>query len=421
MTSRKAVTNENMDDENVGNTRVTRAKAVALGTSENDVKKPLTTKAGGATAAARKRSALSNLSTNASKNEGVKERKPLATKGGLAKAAQPSRVNKPARSASTRSLLVKEKATNSLELKRPASGSGAGGHASKKRQTTSASSVEASVKQEEEDKVEVSKSKEIKLSVEIIQSHEQEEEVTVTEDEDGEVGPSYEMTPPPQATDVVIPDLDGDDVNDPLMVSEYVGEIFEYLRNLEANSMPNANYMDAQTDLEWQMRGVLVDWLLEVHARFRLLPETMFLAVNIIDRFLSRKIVQLDRLQLVGVTALFIASKYEEVLSPHISNFRNVADNAFSEDEILSAERFVLAALDYDLSYPNPMNFLRRISKADQYDVQVRTVAKYLLEISCLDHRFLKFAPSLVAAAAMYLARIVLAREEWVSCVYSDI
>ncbi|KAK4928831.1 G2/mitotic-specific cyclin [Elasticomyces elasticus] len=208
-------------------------------------------------------------------------------------------------------------------------------------------------------------------------------------------------------------DLDSEDLDDPLMVAEYVHEIFDYLKELEQATMPNPNYMENQGELEWKMRGILVDWLLEVHTRFRLLPETLFLAVNIIDRFLSCKIVQLDRLQLVGVTAMFIASKYEEVLSPHVQNFRHVADDGFTEQEILSAERFVLSALDYDLSYPNPMNFLRRISKADNYDIQTRTLGKYLLEIGCLDHRFIQYPPSHVAAAAMYLARLVLERGEW--------
>src|SRR6202012_169078 len=104
-------------------------------------------------------------------------------------------------------------------------------------------------------------------------------------------------------------------------------------------------------------------------------------AVNIVDRFLSAKIVPLDKLQLVGVTAMFIASKYEEVLSPHVGNFVHIADDGFTVEEVLSAERYILATLKYDLSYPNPMNFLRRISKADGYDMQTRTLAKYLIEI----------------------------------------
>lgn len=210
-------------------------------------------------------------------------------------------------------------------------------------------------------------------------------------------------------------DLDDEDADDPLMVSEYVNEIFDYLRELEPATQPNPDYMDHQDDLQWKMRGILVDWLIEVHTRFRLLPETLFLAVNIVDRFLSSKVVMLDKLQLVGVTAMFIAAKYEEVFSPHVQYFRHVADDGFTEEEILRAERFVLSTLDYNLSYPNPMNFLRRISKADQYDFQTRTVAKYLMEISLLDHRFMEFMPSHVAAAAMYLSRMMLERGPWVS------
>ena len=112
---------------------------------------------------------------------------------------------------------------------------------------------------------------------------------------------------------------------------------------------------------------------------------------------------------------MFIAAKYEEVLSPHVQNFRHVADDGFTEAEILAAERFVLGALNYDLSYPNPMNFLRRISKADSYEIQTRTLGKYFLEISLVDHRFLEYQPSHIAAASMYLARLILERGEWVS------
>lgn len=213
----------------------------------------------------------------------------------------------------------------------------------------------------------------------------------------------------------IMAELDAEDLDDPSMCAEYVRDIFDYYKELETVTMPNANYMDHQDDLEWKMRGILVDWLIEVHTRFRLLPETLFLAINIVDRFLSSKVVPLDKLQLVGITAMFIASKYEEVLSPHVGNFVHVADDGFTVDEVLSAERYTLSTLKYDLSYPNPMNFLRRISKADNYDIQTRTVGKYLMEISLVDHRFLEYRQSHIAAASMYLARMILERGAWVS------
>jgi G2/mitotic-specific cyclin 1/2 len=198
------------------------------------------------------------------------------------------------------------------------------------------------------------------------------------------------------------------------MAAEYVVEIFEYMKELEQATMPNHRYMEQQSHIDWRMRGILVDWLVEVHTRFKLLPETLFLAVNIIDRFLSRKVVQVEKLQLVGVSAMFLAAKYEEVISPHVSSFRHVSDDGFTDDEILNAERYLLLNIDYDLSYPNPLNFLRRISKADGYDVEARTLGKYLLEISCVDHRFMRFPGSQVAAAAMYLSRLILDRGDWV-------
>lgn len=209
-------------------------------------------------------------------------------------------------------------------------------------------------------------------------------------------------------------DLDKEDADDPLMVSEYVVEIFDFLYNMQEKYMPNPNYMDDQKHLEWEMRGVLVDWLVEVHCKFRLLPETLFLAINIVDRFMSARVVSLNKVQLVGIAALFVAAKYEEVFTPAIQNYAYISDGGYEEDDILNAERFVLQVLGFDMCYPNPMNFLRRISKADNYDIQSRTIGKYLLEISLLDYRLLKFLPSENAAAAMYLSRKILSRKpEW--------
>ncbi|EIN08829.1 A/B/D/E cyclin [Punctularia strigosozonata HHB-11173 SS5] len=208
-------------------------------------------------------------------------------------------------------------------------------------------------------------------------------------------------------------DLDAEDADDPQMVSEYVAEIFAYLKEVEQKTMPSPHYMDSQKELAWKMRGILTDWLIQVHFRFRLLPETLFLAVNIIDRFLSARVVSLQKLQLVGIVCMFIAAKVEEVVAPSASNFLYCADSTYTENEILQAEKYILKTIDWDLSYPNPMHFLRRISKADNYDVQARTVGKYLLEISCLEWRLLPAPPSLLAAASIWLARLILGREEW--------
>ena len=422
----RVLTNEN--DENSGRTRVTRAKTAALSGTGNghaevtkksvQAKKSVSSVSAANVAQPRKRAALGDVS-NVVKSEYEETRetkKSVHNKAGLvSKAAQPSRVQKTSRTNSSRSILGAKDKNASSELKRPSSGSGAGNHAVKKRNTHT--SVKESTEDTEPENVQPSKTKsvvsvEIESSIKISKTEQTIEEASVTKSEEKATAPSSADIAHVQS---VIRELETGDYEDPRMVAEYANEIFSYLNELEFATMANPDYMTDQSELDWKMRGILVDWLLEVHTRFRLLPETLFLAVNIIDRFLSCKVVQLDRLQLVGVTAMFIASKYEEVLSPHVQNFRNVADDGFTENEILSAERFILAALDYDLSYPNPMNFLRRISKADNYDIETRTLGKYLLEISCLDHRFINHQPSQIAAAAMYLARVALGKGKWVS------
>jgi hypothetical protein len=178
---------------------------------------------------------------------------------------------------------------------------------------------------------------------------------------------------------------------------------------------PNPYYMDYQTEIQWSMRSVLMDWIVQVHLRFGLLPETLFLCANYIDRFLSAKVVSLNKLQLVGATALFVASKYEEINCPSVQEIVYMVDNGYTMDEVLKAERFMLSMLQFELGWPGPMSFLRRISKADDYDLETRTLAKYLLEITIMDERFLGCTPSYTAAGAHCMARMMLQKGDWVS------
>ena len=410
----------NENDENGPSTRLTRAKAAALTNNEDQVgnvpaKKPLQTKKAATNTTTngpqRRRAALGDVSnvTKAENTETKEGKKPAASKVGLTSKAtsQTGGVQKLSRTNSSRTGLSANANTKkpATEVKRPGSGSGVG--STQMKRTSSQKSVQEKTLQAEEPprkKVDVEKkAAQEQAAVEKISTVKEEAEAPV------ETGENIK-----EAFEDAVLDLDTEDLDDPLMVAEYVVEIFDYLKDLEMETQPNPDYIEHQPDLEWKMRGILVDWLIEVHTRFRLLPETLFLAVNIIDRFLSAEVVALDRLQLVGVTAMFIASKYEEILSPHVANFSHVADETFSDKEILDAERHILATLEYNMSYPNPMNFLRRISKADNYEIQARTLAKYLLEISLLDHRFLAYPQSHVSAAAMYLARVILDRPPWV-------
>lgn len=208
-------------------------------------------------------------------------------------------------------------------------------------------------------------------------------------------------------------DVNDEDTFDVTMVAEYSPEIFNYMRQLEHRLLPKADYMNIQDELKWEMRSVLIDWVVQVHSRFNLLPETLFLTVNYIDRFLSKRKVSLSRFQLVGAVALFIAAKYEEINCPTIQEVAYMADNAYSVEEFLKAERFMIDVLEFDMGWPGPMSFLRRTSKADDYDYETRTLAKYFLEITIMDHRFVASKPSWLAAGSHYLSRKILNKGKW--------
>ncbi|CAI4062428.1 B-type cyclin CLB6 SKDI_07G3570 [Saccharomyces kudriavzevii IFO 1802] len=202
--------------------------------------------------------------------------------------------------------------------------------------------------------------------------------------------------------------LDSLETNDPFMVAEYTDSIFSHLYERETQTLPTHNYlMDAESPyhLKSSMRALLIDWLIEVHEKFQCLPETLFLAINLLDRFLSQNVVKLNKLQLLCITCLFIACKFEEVTLPKVANFAYITDGAATVEDIKKAEIFVLSSLGYNISLPNPLNFIRRISKVDDYCIETRNMAKFILEYSICCNKFIHLKPSYLAAMSMYIAK----------------
>ncbi|KAJ2373579.1 G2/mitotic-specific cyclin, partial [Coemansia sp. RSA 2607] len=208
-------------------------------------------------------------------------------------------------------------------------------------------------------------------------------------------------------------DIDAEDAEDPLMVSEYITDIINNMRESEGKFIPDRTYMNNQDELNWEMRRVLIDWMIRVHCQLRMVPETLFLAVNLVDRFLSRRQVSTTMLQLAGVAGLLIACKYEETTCPLLEDLVYLSGNAYTAAEIKNAEIYMLTNLDFELSYPSPLTFLRRVSKAEKYNIQTRSVAKYCMEICLMDHRLIHHPPSLIATAGICLARRMLDAGPW--------
>ncbi|XP_030044580.1 G2/mitotic-specific cyclin-B2 isoform X3 [Microcaecilia unicolor] len=209
-----------------------------------------------------------------------------------------------------------------------------------------------------------------------------------------------------------VEDIDVGDSSKPQLCSEYVKDIYVYLRNLEAQQRVYPRYLEG-TEINERMRTILVDWLVQVHSRFLLLQETLYMSIAVLDRFLQVQPVSRKKLQLAGVTALLIASKYEEIYAPEIGDFVYITDNAYSRDQIKEMEMIILRELNFELGRPLPLHFLRRASKSSDSDVEQHTLAKYLMELTLVDYDMVHFLPSEIAAAALCLSQKVLGQGTW--------
>lgn len=90
--------------------------------------------------------------------------------------------------------------------------------------------------------------------------------------------------------------IDAPDAKDPQLCAEYAVEIFEFLRQSEGENVARPGYMERQDDINEKMRSILIDWLVEVHLKFKLVPESLYLTVNLIDRYLESEQVNRQKL-----------------------------------------------------------------------------------------------------------------------------
>ena len=212
-------------------------------------------------------------------------------------------------------------------------------------------------------------------------------------------------------------DIDSN-MNDIGSCAEYAVEIYENLRVSERQRRPLCSYMESvQTDVNPAMRSILVDWLVEVGLEYRLSSDTLFMSVAFIDRFLSLKDVKRNKLQLVGITSMLVASKYEEIYAPQVDEFCFITDNTYNREEVLNMERDLLRLLEFDLTQPNTKTFLRRYIKAASAEISLDVVfeflVSYLAELTLMDYSLLKFLPSQIAASCIVLGLFLLDKPTW--------
>lgn len=199
------------------------------------------------------------------------------------------------------------------------------------------------------------------------------------------------------------PECDIEHHHDDLYFVPYVEDIYSYLRERECLFRPIPTYMDTQGDINARMRSILVNWLIEVHEKFRLRSSTLYLTVSIVDRFLSVCQVTRSKLQLVGCVAMLLASKFEEIYPPEVQDFVYIADSAYSREEILQMEGNVIRALGWEMSVVTPHSFANRFLQLAGATEWEQIYTYYLLELALVEYRLLKHKPSELAAAAVHL------------------
>ena len=188
--------------------------------------------------------------------------------------------------------------------------------------------------------------------------------------------------------------------------NEYINEIFIHLKNTEKLHLPTENYMQKiQKEINERMRIILLDWLVDVQLKFKLLPETLFLTINIIDRYLSKTKATKENLQLIGITSMLIACKYEEIYFPEIKDFIYMTDNTYSKDEVLKMEYDILKKLEFNITNPSSLRFLEIYNYYLKLDNKIYYLVKYFLELSLLNYKQIKYSPSIISTSAIYLAK----------------
>ncbi|XP_032886454.1 G2/mitotic-specific cyclin-B3 [Amblyraja radiata] len=198
-------------------------------------------------------------------------------------------------------------------------------------------------------------------------------------------------------------DVDEENLNDPFLNSIYAKDIFDYMKEREMKFVLKG-YMEKQLDLNIEMRAILVDWMVEVQENFELNHETLYLAVKLVDHFMSKAVCMRETLQLLGSTAILIAAKFDERCPPCMDDFLYICDDAYQREELLAMEVNILRTLKFDINVPVAYRFLRRYAKCARANLETLTLARYICELTLQEYEFIWESASKLASSCLLLA-----------------
>ena len=196
-------------------------------------------------------------------------------------------------------------------------------------------------------------------------------------------------------------------INNIQIPKDYLNVIYYNLLNEEKENRKNFkaeyNYMNNQNEITEQMRSILIDWIIDVHGKFGFCDETLYMTVSIIDRYSSIKKITRNEYQCLGITALMISCKHEEINVPKVEDFIYITDNAYTKQEVFNMEIDILDKLKYNLLYPSPIKFYEYLSLHFGFDKKKHFLGKYLMETFLLDLICIKFKSSIISCACIYI------------------
>ena len=191
-----------------------------------------------------------------------------------------------------------------------------------------------------------------------------------------------------------------------LISAEYINDIYSNLLSDEKNLKvkPNFGYMEqVQTDIDQNMRGILIDWLYDIHDKCHYKDETLYQMIWIIDTYLSMVQVPRTKLQLVGAAALLISCKEHEITFLKLHEIAYLTANAYTTEEIAKMENTILKKLSFNIIAPAPLDFYNIISKAFKFDKKQYLLGKYFLETYLISYESVKYPASVVGVSCAYI------------------
>lgn len=194
---------------------------------------------------------------------------------------------------------------------------------------------------------------------------------------------------------------------------EYSKEIYQYMKKISTRFLPCGNYMDRQIEVNKSMRHIMIDWMFEVSVEYKLSRDTLYMAVNLVDRFLSVYISPKSKLQLVGVTCLYIAAKYHELATPNIEDYVYITDHTYTGDQIIQLELYILVKLDWNLSVVLQTEFMDRYLCCIKADLATTNLANYFSDLSLLSYDCISLSPAKNAVSCVCCSLYILQKQPY--------